>query len=177
MMSTRRPTPQEYPERYERYVALVPEHDIAGALIDQLQRTEAWLRSIPSQQMHHRYAPDKWTLGEVVGHVLDTERLFGFRLLSIARGDPTPHAVADEELWMRHSEFDRYFFEALKDEFVMVRQSHVSMLRHLPVAAWDRCGPVGGTNVSVRALGYTMLGHERHHWNIVRTRYLSLGDA
>jgi hypothetical protein len=172
-MSTNRPTPQEYPERYARYLSLVPEQDIIAALADQHRATNAWLESLSPQWIDHRYAPGKWTLREVVGHVLDTERLFGFRLLSVARNDPTPHAVADEELWMRHSEFDRYPFDVLTNEFMTVRQSHISMLRYLPEAAWARVGLVGGSKVSVRALGYTMLGHERHHWNVVHTRYLN----
>lgn len=171
-MSTQRPVAEEYPERYAHCISLVPEQDLSVALSNQLHTTDAWLRSIPAERMDYRYAPDKWTVREVVGHVLDTERLFGFRLLSIARGDPTPLTVADEELWMRHSEFDRYSLDALADELRAVRQSHVSMVQHLPGAAWDRIGLVGGTNVSVRALGYVMLGHERHHWNVVRTRYL-----
>ena len=171
-MSTQRPTTGEYPERYMRYIDLVPEHDLHAAMAGQLQATDTWLQSIPAGRADYRYAPDKWTLRDVVGHVLDTERLFGFRLLSIARGDPTPLAIADENLWMRHSEFKRYSLVALADELRTIRQSHVSMVQYLPVTAWDRVGLVGGTNVSVRALGYTMLGHERHHWNIVRTRYL-----
>ena len=171
-MPTRRPTRHEYPNQYARYVDLVSESNLLAALVDQFQATHALLRSLPAQRVHYRYASGKWTLQQIVGHVLDTERLFGLRLLAVARGDVTAHAVADEELWMRHAEFDRYRLPALADEFLMVRQAHVSMLRHLPAAAWDRVGVVGGYAVSVRALAYVLLGHERHHWNIVRAQYL-----
>ena len=172
-----RPNPSEYAERHARYVDLVPESDLAAALGQQWAATRVFLQGIPQSAMEFRYAPDKWTVREVIGHVLDTERIMGYRLLTVARGD---HRVAfqsaDEEAYVRAGAFHRCSVPALCEELSLVRQSHVLLAQHLPDEAWDRTGSIGGNPVSARALGYILLGHERHHWAILRDRY-HLNDA
>ncbi len=108
---------------------------------------------------------------EILGHILDTERLFGFRLLCFGRGDSVSLERADQDLYVRSAEFERYPIEELLQEFVLVRQSHLSLLRYLPNPAWDRTGRVGGLLISVRAIAYLMLGHERHHLATIQTHY------
>jgi hypothetical protein len=168
----RRPDLPEYPARYGRYVDLVPENDICAAMEQQLDTTIACVSRIPESKVDWRYAPGKWTTREVVGHVLDTERIFGFRLLTFGRGDAVTLQRADEELYVRNAEFNRYPIAAWADEFAQVRRSHVTLVRHLPASAWDRIGTLSIGPISVRAMAYVMVGHERHHLRIIRDKYL-----
>ena len=172
-MSDRRPNSSEYDVLYTRYVDLVPETDIVRALTQQRVETRVLLRQIPTIALNMRYAPGKWTLREVVGHVLDTERLFGFRLFCFLHVERQHRSHAtDENIYTQAAEFSRYSLRALESELDIVRRSHISLIRHLPNEAWDRRGIVSGLSLTVRALGYIMLGHERHHWKVLRERYL-----
>ncbi len=169
------PEPSEYHPRYARYIDLVPEADLPEAMLRQLEETTTFLASLPEPLHDHRYAAGKWTLREVVGHIADTERILGFRLLSFARGDAAGLRRADEELYVQNADFGRCALAALVEEFALVRRSHVILLRHLPAAAWDRVGSVADMPITVRAVGYMMLGHERHHLGLLRTRYVGGG--
>jgi hypothetical protein len=171
-MANGRPDTSEYPQRYGRYVDLVPEEDICSALALQLEVTSATVSTIPKSLVDFRYAPGKWTTREVVGHILDTERIFGFRLLTFARGDSAALTRADEVLYVRAGEFGRHGLEEWLEEYALVRRSHIALLRHLPELAWSREGTVAGSPISVRAIAYAMLGHERHHLGIIQTRYV-----
>ena len=171
-MNTRQPEPSECKSWYQRYIDRVPETDIVAALDEQCAATDAYLRTIPASRHDHRYAPDKWTIREVVGHVLDTERIFGFRLLTFARGDAARLSTADQDLYVRTGEFGRWPLESLIEQLKLVRQSHVLMIRQFPDAAWDRTGIMGDTPTTVRAIAFIMLGHERHHLAMIKTTYL-----
>jgi hypothetical protein len=171
-MNLRRPAASEYHPRYARYIDLVPETDLPAALSRQLDETGALLAGIGEATANASYAPGKWTIREVVGHVLDTERILGFRLLCFARGDTAVLQRADEELYVKNAAFGRYSMADLFDEFALIRNSHVSLVRHLPAEAWDQVGTAAGDPVSARAIGYLMLGHERHHVAILQSRYL-----
>jgi hypothetical protein len=175
-MNPRRPDSSEHAPYYSRYIDLVPETDLPQALLDQLEQTAACLGSLPEALHDHRYAEGKWTIREVMGHILDTERILGMRLLRFARGDASPMSRADENLYVRNAEFGRYTMGELLEEYRLVRRSHAMLLSHLPEAAWDRTGPAADHTVSVRALAYMLVGHERHHLNIVRTRYLGQAE-
>jgi len=168
----RRPELPEYPARYGRYVDLVPEHDIRAAMEQQLETTIAFVSRIPESKADWRYAPGKWTTLEVVGHILDTERIFGYRLLTFARGDTVTLPRADEELYVKNAEFTRYPIAEWLEEFALVRRSHVTFVRHLPADAWERIGTLAIGAISVRAMAYAIVGHERHHLRIIRERYL-----
>jgi hypothetical protein len=171
-MNDRRPAASEYNARYSRYIDLVPEVDLPNALAQQIEDTRAFLGAVSEATADSRYAPEKWTIRQVVGHIVDTERILGYRLLCFARGDEAILKYADEELYVRNADFGSYSLGELLDEFALIRRSHVSMIRHLPVEAWDRTGAVSEFLFSVRALGYMMLGHERHHLGIIQRRYL-----
>jgi hypothetical protein len=170
-MTYRRPGTSEYPTHYTRYLALVPEDDVVGALEQQQRATRDYLGQISESKAEHRYGAGKWTVGEVIGHILDTERLYGFRLLAFARGDRYPLAVADEDRWVQEAGFSAHPLCEFVDELHHVRASHVLMVRHLPPGAWDRTGTVSNYTISVRGLAYAMVGHERHHLNLLRERY------
>jgi len=153
---------------------LVPEADLLQAMSRQLDETRQLIMGVPKANLDIRYAAGEWTMCEILGHILDTERIFGFRILCFGRGDTVSLERADQDMYVKSAEFERYPIDELLQEFVLVRQSHISFLCHLPPAAWERVGIVGGLPISVRAIAYLMLGHERHHLATIRTQYLSL---
>ena len=167
-----RPTSTEYASFYERYVALVPPGDVLVVLARQIEDTLVLLRNIPEDKEDFRYAPDKWSIKEVVGHVLDSERIFACRALRFGRNDPTPLPGFEQDDYVRHGGFGSCRLQELAEEFGMVRRANVSMFRHFPTAAWDRRGVANQAEVTVRALAYIIAGHERHHLEILRKRYL-----
>jgi DinB superfamily len=165
------PKPNEYDLHYEPYVARVSEHDLVSGLESQFPVTVAFLSSIPESRIDHRYAPGKWTIREVLGHVVDMERVFGFRALVFARGERAPIPGADENDYVRVGGFSSVPFTGLIKEYEHLRRSHILLFNHFSPEAWSRTGTANDAQISVRALGYVMLGHERHHLEVLRTKY------
>lgn len=172
VMNGRRPGPGEYAPYYEKYVSLVEGDDIVSRLGAQLSDTLALLRGATEQQAESRYEPGKWSVKQVVGHVIDFERIFGCRALLFARGEQSPLPGCDQDVLMRGAAFDDYRLGDLATEFEHARLASISFFRHLSGEAWDRRGVASGAEVSVRALAYIMAGHELHHARIVSERYL-----
>jgi len=170
--STGRPEKSEYLAYYERYIALVPDGDVVSTLTTQMGETLALLRGLPASVSTYRYAPDKWSVNEVVGHVIDSERIFAVRALRFARNDPTPVPGYEQDDYVRNSNFDAYALSDLASELEVVRRSTVFLFRHMDEEAWIRRGTANNAEVSVRALAYIIAGHELHHRQILRARYL-----
>jgi hypothetical protein len=169
-MKRMKPEPTEYAPSEGRYVALVPEKDILAALGEQLQDTLALLHGVTEDQANTRHAPYTWSVKEVIGHMTDTERIYGYRALRFARKDSTPLPGFEENDYVRNATFDAYPLSELVAEFELVRRSHLCLFRHLPGEAWLRSGSANGNLVTVRALAYIMAGHARHHVAILRKR-------
>ena len=165
-----RPRTNEYAPYFERYIALVPEDDILGTMETQLADALAFLRSIPEDQSAVRHPPYTWTIKEVIGHLIDCERIFAYRALRFARGDATPLTGFEENDYVREAEFDRLPLRALIGEFEAARRSHMWLFRNLSEAAWLKRGEANSNTISVRAVAYIMVGHVRHHLAIVRKR-------
>jgi len=165
-----RPGPTEYGSHFGTYINLVPEEDVVGAMAAQLDEMLALLRPVPEAVGNVRHPPYTWSVKEVVGHLADSERVFGYRALRFARGDATPLPGFDENAYARMAEFDRCSLSGLVAEFEAVRRSHLSLFRHLPEPAWERRGVANNTTLSVRALAYVIVGHVRHHGVILRKR-------
>lgn len=168
-----RPEDSEYLAYYGRYVALVPEGDILTTLATQNQETLVLLRGLAEEKGAFRYAPDKWSIKELVGHVTDTERIFANRALRFGRNDATPLPGFEENDYVRGGSFGQYSLADLADGFESVRRSTVFLLKHMSREASTRRGTANGAEVSVRALAYVIAGHELHHVSILRTRYLA----
>lgn len=166
------PEATEYAPYYGRYVSLVPAGDILTVLSEQLDSTQRLLRGIDEEKAAHRYAPDKWSIKELVGHIIDTERIFAYRALRFARNDLTGLPGFEQDDYIRHADFDACPLGELVREFEFVRGANLLMFKHLSDEAWQRRGIASGGEVSVRALAFIMAGHERHHMEILRTRYL-----
>ncbi|MDB5352835.1 MAG: DinB family protein [Planctomycetota bacterium] len=165
-----RPDPAEHASYYGKYVALVPEGDILAAMRSELEQTLALLRDVPDDEALRRHAPYTWSLKEVVGHMIDGERIFGYRALRFARGDATPLPGFDENAYAQVGQFDRLPLGDLLAEFASVRRSNLSLFGNLAEDAWTRTGTANGSAASVRALAYILVGHERHHTSIMRRR-------
>ena len=168
-----RPDETEYLSYYGRYISLVPDGDILSMLSRQLDETLALLQSIPEERAGFRYAPDKWSIKQLVGHVIDTERIFAYRALRFARNDDTPLSGYEQDDYVRNSSFDDYPLAELSEEFANVRRANLFLFKHLSEEAWLRRGSASESEVSVRALAYILAGHELHHTAILRARYLS----
>jgi uncharacterized damage-inducible protein DinB len=167
-----KPQTNEYAPYYEKYVSLVPEGDVVETLERQLDDTLALLRGITEERAGYRYAPGKWSVKEVVGHIIDTERIFSYRALAIARGERQPLPGMDQDEYMAGADFDSRTLADLTEEFSHVRRANVLMLRGLSEEAWTRRGTASDNEVTVRAIAYIIAGHEAHHVKILRERYL-----
>ena len=166
------PARTEAAEYYFRYIDQVPAGDVREILAAQSGETLELLGSISEQRSLYRYAPDKWSIREVVGHLNDTERLFGFRAFWFARGFDTPLPSFDQTVAVAAADSDGRSWESHLEEFRAVRAATLTFFRGLPPAAWDRQGIASGKSFTVRALAYLAAGHLTHHTTILRERYL-----
>ena len=169
----RRPTSGEYAPYYDRYISQVASGDIAAELAAQLEVTIVLLRGIPESKAGFRYAPDKWSVRELLGHVIDSERVFAYRALRFARGDKTPLAGFDQDPYVTEGNFESLSLDELISEFEHVRRSTISFFSHLKEDAWGRTGQANAVEVSVRALAFIIAGHELHHMDVLRSKYLA----
>lgn len=167
-----KPDSTEYAPYYGKYVALINDDDIVAALGRQLDTTIAVLRGLSEAQGHHAYEPGKWSIKELLGHIIDTERIFAYRALRIARGDQTPLPGFEQDDYITHANFNAATLADLVTEFELVRRSNLALFKQLNDEAWLRRGMASDNPVSVRALAYIIAGHEVHHLNILRSRYL-----
>jgi uncharacterized damage-inducible protein DinB len=172
MAYDRRPADHEYAAYYADYVGLVPDGDIIAILATQLDDTLALLRNLTDAQALTAYAPGKWSIKEVVGHIADAERVFAQRALRFARGDQTPLAGFDEQAYVPAGHFNERPLPSLLAELAAVRGATVALFAGLPHDAWARSGSANGVQVSVRALGWIAAGHELHHRGILSARYV-----
>ncbi|MGZ4732824.1 MAG: DinB family protein [Terriglobales bacterium] len=165
-----RPDSSEYAPYYGKYVSLVPEGDILVTLGRQSLETVALLA--PREAVgDSRYAPGKWSVKESLGHLIDTERVFSYRALRIARNDKTPLAGFEQDDYVKYGPFAQLSLSTLLEEFTLVRKATVALFRALDETAWTRRGVVSNNEVTVRALAYMIAGHELHHRRIFQERY------
>lgn len=168
-----RPEPTEYMPAFGKYIALVEGDDIIAALSNQLDDTLALLHGLSESQGELRYAPGKWSIKEVIGHLIDAERIFAYRALRFARNDQSALPGFDENNYVANSNFGERRLADLAEEVEFVRKSNIYLFRHLGEEVWLRRGKANDNEISVRALAYSIAGHERHHLGIIRERYLA----
>ena len=167
-----RPQPNEAASYYSTYIDRVTSDDIVDVLATQLDEALAFLSEISEEQSLHRYAPDKWSMRELLGHVNDTERVFMFRAMWFARGFQDPLPSFDQEVGFKAAESDKVSWANHVDEFNAIRSATLAFFRNLPDDAWLRSGIASDSPVTVRALAYIVAGHVSHHLAILRERYL-----
>lgn len=167
-----RPTSSEYAPSHGGYVGAVPDNQDLFALLEQQGReTATLLRGVSEEKSRFRYAAGKWSIREVVGHINDAERVFTYRALRFARGDTTPLPPFDEVAWGAATNADQRPLADHVAEFAMIRAASVALFRGFTPEMFARSGTASGHNVSVGALLYITIGHERHHMRILRERY------
>jgi len=167
-----RPAETEYAPHFHRYVSLVPQGDILATLTRQNEATVALLRGLSESRGGFRYAPDKWSIKEVVAHLSDAERIFADRALRFSRADETPLPGFEENDYVRNGSFDAFSLTELVAGLEAVRRSSLSLFKLMSSEATTRRGKANNAEISVRALAYVIAGHELHHLNVLRTRYL-----
>ena len=170
-----RPDRTEAAAYYFTYIDQVPDGSICDLLDAQLPSLLELTRGITDEQSHHRYAPGKWSIRDVMNHLTDCERLFVARAFWFARGFDSPLPSFDQEIAVLAAQADQRAWADLVGEFEMVRASTVAFFRSLPTDAWLRRGIASDNPFTVRALAYMCVGHVNHHVAILRERYLSPG--
>jgi uncharacterized damage-inducible protein DinB len=171
LTTIRRPEAQESLAYYHRYIARVTEEPLDQQLTDQLREVEQLFDNVTDRDALSRYAEGKWSVKEILGHLSDTERIFTYRLLRIARGDATPLPGYDENSYVPAGRFDERPLPMLLAELRAVRQSTAALLEGLPDEAWVRWGEANGSPITARALAYIIVGHVSHHLGVLRERY------
>ena len=168
----RPPEASEYLPYYHKYISLVQGNDLIPILESQLADTLPRLREISDQKSLHRYAPEKWSIKEVLGHLADAERIFAYRALRFGRKDGNPLPGFEQNDYVAAAGSDARPWSEMIDEFEHVRRASILLFRGFTGEAATRTGVASNGSVSVRALGYIIAGHELHHMAILRERYL-----
>lgn len=168
---TSRPAGGEYDPFFASYVALVPEDDVLEALERQVAEVARVASRIDPARENFRYAPDKWSIREVFSHLIDAERIFGFRAFCISRGDQSPLPGFEEKDYVAESDANARPLSDLVRELAEVRETNLAFLRRLDEHRMQRTGTANKHLISVRALAYIMTGHIRHHLTVLRQRY------
>ena len=168
-----RPKAGEADPYYFKYIDRVSDADIVDTLSAQIVETVGLLRSLPESKGSHRYAPEKWTIREVIGHITDCERVFAYRALRFSRGDRTPVPGFEENDYVANGLFDERTMDDLITEFEHVRRATIGLLNGLSEEMMSRRGVASEKEISVRALAFIMAGHETHHVELLKTRYLA----
>lgn len=166
-----RPADTEYAPFYASYIARVPETDPMPALEVQPAEIHTLADRITLDDELYRYALDKWSVRQVIGHIIDTERVMGYRAFCIARGETKPLPGFDEKAYVAHADSDERPIKELAHEFSAVRHANLWVIRRWAPEDWERVGNANGKSVSARALAYIMAGHVRHHLALLRERY------
>jgi DinB family protein len=167
----KRPEANEYAEYYGKYIAKVPGTDVLSILESQRLHMLQLFAGRSERDGNFRYAPDKWTIKEVLGHVTDAERIFAYRALRIARGDQTPLASFEQDDYVKNGGFAGRTLADLVEEFGAVRGASVALFRSFDDAAWSKRGMASQKEVTVRALGFITAGHQIHHRVILEEQY------
>ena len=167
-----KPETNEYDPYYDTYISLVTEPDLISVLKGQPAELNDLLGGLDEEKGKFAYASGKWTIKESISHVIDAERIFAYRALRISRGDTTPIAAFEQDGYIENSHANKRSFSDLLGEFGELRSANVRLLRNLDDDGWKRMGTASESPVSVRALGFIMAGHVRHHCRILTERYL-----
>ena len=168
-----RPGADDHAPYYGVYVRQVPDGDVLEILAREVGRTVALLEPLDETQAAYRYAPGKWSVKEVLGHVIDVERVFAQRALHFARKDTAPLPGMEQDEWVEAGNFDRRTLASLLEEFSTARRANLAMFRNFDSNAWANRGVASGVEFTARSIPYIIAGHELHHRKVLEARYLS----
>lgn len=171
-----RPSSDEYAPYYGRYIDLVPQGDVCTLLEQQIAAFIAVLSAIPEQQTRILHPPHTWTITQVVGHLIDCEKVFGYRAHRFACNDLRPILGMEENEWVSNLQYDRTPLVDLVKELEYARRSNCLLLNRIPAAAWNRTGSADSNTISVRAIAFILVGHVTHHLEIIKRRLSKRGS-
>jgi hypothetical protein len=166
-----KPTETEYAPSHVLYLTLVPENDAVAVLEREADSLAKLADRLAPERETYAYAPGKWTVRQVIGHLIDAERAFGYRIFAVSRGEAAPLPGFEENSYVANAPYAETPLAALLAELAAVRAGNLFLLRAIPDPAWRRIGTANGKTVSARALVYVLAGHFRHHANVLRDRY------
>ncbi|WP_141434423.1 DinB family protein [Bacillus sp. 03113] len=167
-----KPLNNEYPSMYHPYITLVPEGNLISLLTKQSEQLSEMLLDVPEEKWTYRYAADKWSLKEVIGHILDNEIIMNYRLFRISRGDTTSLPGYEQDDYIKASNYHTYKPSELIDDYKTIRCSTLATIRGVNEDAWIKQGYIDNNVISARALGYIIAGHELHHVKVIKEKYL-----
>ncbi len=157
---------------YKTYIDVLGDVELLDMLKRQLGNFQEFIESIPDDGLLYSYQVDKWTIAQVLVHIIDTERVFQYRALCFSRGDSTPLPGFDQDIYAVHSMADRRSKESIMEEYKVVRKSTIAIFANLDRETLDKIGNASNMEWSVGALGFVICGHQKYHRNILRERYL-----
>lgn len=166
-----KPNPSEYTEFYQGYIDLVSSPNVIEALIQQGQQVYTLIQQLSSDEATRRYLDKKWSVKEVIGHLIDTERVMAYRAMCISRGDQTSLPGFDQDEYVASANFDERNLQSLSTEYDALRNANISLFNSFTEQQTKLTGTANGATVSVRALAYIIAGHEKHHLNILEEKY------
>lgn len=162
----------EFDSYYKNYINKASSDDIVEGLLSNLKTVVLFFKSIPDEKLEYRYAEGKWTIKEVLHHIIDTERIFSYRALRIAREDKTPLAGFEQDDYVVPAKSNERTLESLLDEFIAVRNATIILYKNFNESSLKHIGTASNASISVRAIGYIITGHENHHCEVIKERYL-----
>jgi hypothetical protein len=168
----KRPVPSEYPEYFKTYLDQVKSDNVLKVLESQILDMQFILSDIPEEKENYTYEKGKWTLKEVIGHVIDTERIMAYRALSFARGNTNPQPGFDPDIFMKNVDFNKRTLYNIAHEFGVVRESNLILFKSFSEQDLDKIGKANDWNMSVRSLIWVIAGHAIHHLNFIKIKYL-----
>lgn len=168
----KRPLPSEHPDYFKKYIDLVPGDNPIRVMEHQVLALQSMLSDLPEDKEDYAYEKGKWTLKEVIGHIIDTERIMAYRALVIARGEKKPLPGFEPDEYMQHSRFSKRSLYDLCHEFGHMRGSHIALFKSFDEEAMSRVGTANNWEMSVRSIIFTIAGHELHHVKMIREKYL-----
>ncbi len=163
---------EEYNPFYQTYIDVLGDVELFDLLRRQLENFPQFLGSLPDEKLHYAYAEGKWTIAEALLHVLDTERVFQYRALRFMRGDKTPLPGFDQNLYVPNSNADRRTKDSIIEEYKAIRLSTIALFSNMNGQMLHNMGKASNSPMSVAALGFIICGHQKHHRNVIRERYL-----
>jgi len=171
------PNAREYPPYFHRYIKLVPDKDILFVLEDELEKTIRFLDSFSEEVSRYRYAKDKWSIKEVIGHIIDTERIFGYRALRFARNDQAHLHGFDQDAYVQSSNYHDRALVDIRDEYMSVRHATINLIRSFDEESLQRIGKTSDYSISVRSIPFIIAGHEIHHRSVIEKLYLNRNSS
>jgi hypothetical protein len=168
----KRPNSTDYPEFFNTYIDLVKGDNVLKELEKQILEMQFILSDVPEEREDYTYATGKWTLKEVIGHIIDTERVMTYRALSFARCNPNPQPGFDPDMFMKNVNFNKRTLYDLAHEFGIVRESTILLYKNLSAEDLDKVGVANNWKMTVRSAAYVNVGHATHHLNFIKAKYL-----